>query len=186
MDSRDDEAVDDAGLLRAVALGDRRAFELFYARYAAWLISRLQHRCPDQALVEDVVQETFVAVWRGAEGFRAGSGGDAAGWLWRIGSRRLVDAMRGHGSRQSLLQRLVRMRDKGDQPSAEDEVLRELPHGDLADALRRLPPELGAVLHATVVDGLTVKEASTLLRIPIGTVKTRAMRARRLLQQELL
>lgn len=186
MDSRGDEAVDDAELLRSVALGDRRAFELFYARYVSWLISRLQHRCRDEALVEDVVQETFVAVWRSAHGFRTGSGGDAAGWLWRIGSRRLADAMRSHGSRQNLFQRLVRMRDKGDQPSAEDVVLRELPHGDLADALRRLPPELGAVLHATAVDGLTVKEAAALLQIPTGTVKTRAMRARRLLQQELL
>ena len=178
---------DDAELLRAVAVGDRRAFEVFYARHAAWLLSRLQARCPDQALVEDVVQETFVAVWRGADRFRTQADGDATGWLWRIGSRRLIDAMRGHGSHQGLLQRLFWMRGRSQEPaaSAEDEVLRELPHGDLADALRRLPPELGAVLHATVVDGLTVKEAAKLLSIPAGTVKTRAMRARRLLQQEL-
>ncbi|MGW8886680.1 RNA polymerase sigma factor [Streptomyces sp. NPDC055749] len=177
---------DDAELLRAVAGGDRRAFEVFYSRYAPWLISRLQRRCPDRALVEDVVQETFVAVWRGADGFRVGSSGDAAGWLWRIGSRRLIDATRSHGARQSLFRRLTRIRGRGDEPSAEDQVLQDVRHGDLADALRRLPPELAAVLHATVVDGLTVKEAATCLGIPVGTVKTRAMRARRLLQQQLM
>ena len=51
-------------------------------------------------------------------------------------------------------------------------------YGDLAGALRRLSPELRAVVEATVLDGLTTREASRLLDIPAGTVKTRMMRAR--------
>jgi RNA polymerase sigma-70 factor (ECF subfamily) len=58
-------------------------------------------------------------------------------------------------------------------------------HGDLGGALERLSPELRAVIQATILDGLTTREASTLLGIPAGTVKTRAMRARMLLRQEL-
>ena len=41
-----------------------------------------------------------------------------------------------------------------------------------------LSPELRAVMQATVLDGLTTREAARLLGIPAGTVKTRAMRAR--------
>jgi RNA polymerase sigma-70 factor (ECF subfamily) len=63
--------------------------------------------------------------------------------------------------------------------SAEDEVLVGVEHGDLGAALGRLSPELRAVVQATVLDGLTTKEAATLLGIPQGTVKTRAARARR-------
>ena len=61
---------------------------------------------------------------------------------------------------------------------AEELVLRSTEHGDLAGALRRLSPELRAVVQATVLDGLTTREAADLLGIPAGTVKTRMMRAR--------
>ena len=52
-------------------------------------------------------------------------------------------------------------------------------------ALNRLAPELQAVLQATVLDGLSTREAAALLGIPAGTVKTRAMRARARLREEL-
>jgi RNA polymerase sigma-70 factor, ECF subfamily len=52
-------------------------------------------------------------------------------------------------------------------------------------ALDRLSPELRAVMQATVLDGLTTREAAKLLRIPQGTVKTRLMRARRELREAL-
>ena len=69
--------------------------------------------------------------------------------------------------------------------SAEDLVLRGVEYGDLAGALRRLSPELRAVVQATVLDGLTTREAARLLGIPAGTVKTRMMRARGILREEL-
>ncbi|KRV51167.1 RNA polymerase subunit sigma-24 [Wenjunlia vitaminophila] len=172
----------DPELLRAVADGDRRAFEELYRRYAVWLTLRLRGRCSDPALVDDVVQETFLAVWRGTARYRRE--GDVAGWLWRIGSRRLVDALRGEGARGRLRQALARLRGR-DEPSAEDQVLVGVEHGDLAGSLARLSPELRSVLQATVIDGLTTREAAVLLGIPPGTVKTRAMRARRQLRQEL-
>lgn len=164
--------------------GDRGAFEELYRRYAPWLVLRLRHRCADGALVDDVVQETFLAVWRGSARYRRQDGGDVAGWLWRIGSRRLIDALRGAGARHRLRQALARLRG-GDEPSAEERVLVGVEHGDLAGALARLSPELRAVLQATVLDGLTTREAAVLLGVPVGTVKTRAMRARRQLRQEL-
>ncbi|MEV7322534.1 RNA polymerase sigma factor [Streptomyces sp. NPDC093970] len=173
----------DGELLRAIAAdSDRRAFEELYRRYAPWLTVRLRGRCADPALVDDVVQETFLAVWRGTARYH--EDGDAAGWLWRIGSRRLVDAVRGDGARGRLRQALARLRHR-DEASAEERVLAGVEHGDLAGALVRLSPELRAVLQATVIDGLTTREAAVLLGIPPGTVKTRAMRARKRLREEL-
>jgi RNA polymerase sigma-70 factor (ECF subfamily) len=69
--------------------------------------------------------------------------------------------------------------------SAEDQVLLGVEFGDLGGALGRLSPELRAVVQATVIDGLTTKEAARLLGIPAGTVKTRMMRARARLREEL-
>jgi RNA polymerase sigma-70 factor (ECF subfamily) len=70
-------------------------------------------------------------------------------------------------------------------PSAEERVLAGLEYGDVGAALDRLSPELRAVLRATVIDGLTTREAAQLLGIPEGTVKTRAMRARKELREAL-
>ncbi|MET9137322.1 RNA polymerase sigma factor [Streptomyces parvulus] len=177
------ETKSDGELLRAVAGdGDRRAFEELYRRYAPWLTARMRSRCADPGVVDDVVQETFLAVWRGSARYR--HDGDVAGWLWRIGSRRLVDVLRGDGARGRLRQALARLRHR-DEVSAEERVLAGVEHGDLAGALVRLSPELRAVLQATVVDGLTTREAAVLLGIPPGTVKTRAMRARRQLREAL-
>jgi RNA polymerase sigma-70 factor (ECF subfamily) len=62
--------------------------------------------------------------------------------------------------------------------AVEDRVLLGVEHGDLAGALGALSPELRAVVQATVLDGLTMKEAAMLLGIPRGTVKSRLSRAR--------
>ena len=64
-------------------------------------------------------------------------------------------------------------------------MLAAVEYGDLAGALDRLSPEFRAVIEATVLDGLTAREASRLLDIPVGTVKTRAMRARAQLRANL-
>ena len=58
-------------------------------------------------------------------------------------------------------------------------------YGDLAGALDRLSPELRSVVQATVLDGLTTKEAGQLLGLPTGTVKTRMMRAKAQLREAL-
>ena len=177
-----DTSPSDAELLAAAAAGDRAAFEAFYRRHAPWLTARLRYRCPDGALVDDAVQETFLAIWRGTARYR--EQGDVAGWLWQIGFRRLVDAVRGQDARERLLRRLAGRRSRS-APSAEEELLVGVEHGDLAGALARLSPELRAVMQATVLDGLSTREAAALLGIPVGTVKTRAMRARRQLREEL-
>jgi RNA polymerase sigma-70 factor, ECF subfamily len=72
-----------------------------------------------------------------------------------------------------------------DAASAEEEALATLEQRDVIRALNRLAPELQAVLQATVLDGLSTREAAVLLGIPAGTVKTRARRARARLRQEL-
>ena len=70
--------------------------------------------------------------------------------------------------------------------SAEDELLVAIEHGPVGDALRTLSPELRQVLQATVVDGLSTREAAHLLGIPPGTVKSRARVAKARLREQLM
>jgi len=172
----------DADLLVAVRGGDRDALRVLHERHAPWLVLRLTRRCGDRAVVDEVVQDTFLAVWRRPEGYRGE--GEVAAWIWGIGIRRLIDHLRRRPAPTP-----VHHTDLADAvpatPSAEEHVLLGVEHGDLAGALNRLSPELRAVVQATVLDGLTTKEASRLLGIPAGTVKTRMMRARPILREAL-
>ena len=95
--------------------------------------------------------------------------------------RRLIDAIR----RRPRARVPFRTSAPAVEPSAEEQVLLGVEHGDLGGALDRLSPELRAVVQATVLDGLTTREAGRLLGIPAGTVKTRMMRARIQLREEL-
>ena len=166
----------DAQLLAATTAGDRAAFEALYRRYGPWLAARLRYRCPDAALVDDAVQETFLAVWRGSARYRPG--GDVAGWLWQIGFRRLVDAIRGQRARDRLL-RLLAGRRWRTEPSAEEQLLVGVEHGDLAGALARLSPELRAVAAriqrswATLTaPGTTAAQAAQILGVPAPATST--------------
>ncbi len=169
----------DADLLLALGGGDRSALEPLYERHAPWLLLRLQRRCADAGLVDEVVQDTFVAVWRSAR--RYDGRGEVAAWIWGIGVRRLVDAVR----RRPRGVPVAEVSGDGVELSAEERVLLGVEYGDLAGALDRLSPELRAVVQATVLDGLTTNEAARLLGIPQGTVKTRMSRARVQLREEL-
>lgn len=173
----------DAELARAVSDGERSALEELYARHAPWLLLRLQRRCADPGLVDEALQDTFVAVWRDAGRWRGD--GDLGAWLWGIAVRRLVDAIR-RRPREQVMEASTVAAAFSPVESAEDRVLVGVEYGDLGGALRRLSPELRAVVEATVLDGLTTKEASRLLGIPAGTVKTRMMRARAQLRGELV
>jgi RNA polymerase sigma-70 factor, ECF subfamily len=169
----------DADLVAVVVDGDRQAFEELYARHAPWLLIRLSRRCADRGIVDEVVQDTFVAAWRSAK--RWDGRGEVAAWIWGIGIRRLIDALR----RQPRATLVLEVEAGIAASSAEEQVLLGVEYGDLGGALDRLSPELRAVVEATVLDGLTTREASRLLHIPPGTVKTRMMRARALLREEL-
>ena len=166
----------DPELVAAVADGDRGALRELHERHAPWVIARLRRRCSDADVVAEAVQDTFVAVWRSAD--RWTGQGDPAAWIWGIAIRRLIGTLRARGRWAPV----ARADESDVTVGAEDQVLLGVEHGDLAGALAQLSPELRAAIQATVLDGLTMREAARLLGVPTGTVKTRVMRAKQQLR----
>jgi RNA polymerase sigma factor (sigma-70 family) len=176
-------AADEEELVRRTAAGDRRAFDELYRRTSPWLLTRLRRRCADDDVVADVMQETYLAVWRAAGGFAGVSAsGSAVGWLWTIAAHRLVDAFR-RRARQNQVPAVALA--EAVAPAAEDEVMAVRMGQELEQALLELPPEARQVLRAMVLDGFSVRETSVLLGVPENTVKSRARRARIALREAL-
>ena len=165
----------DAELLAAIVDGRIDALRELHERHASWLAARLAQRAADPTLVEDALQETFVAVWRKAGDYRGE--GEVAAWLWGIAIRKLIDRLR--------RDRLPRFERPSVVESAEEAVLAGIGYGELGEAMSRLSPELMAVVQARILDGLSTREAARLLGIPTGTVKTRLMRAKQIMREQL-
>jgi len=179
----EDVQVTDAELLGRVADGDEAALRALVERHTAWLLLRLRRRTPDQELAASALQDTFVAVWRSARSYRGE--GDVGAWLWGIAIRQLVSRLRQRRGPVPVSAAVVSALSPAVR-SAEDELLVAVEHGDLGTALAALSPELREALQATVVDGLTTREAACLLGVPQGTVKSRARLAKARLRAQLV
>ena len=169
--------VDDVELLQRIATGDRRALTTLYDRHSPWLTVRLSRRCGDADLVDTAVQDTFLAVWGQARRYRPT--GEVGAWSWTIGVRRLIDQLRKHPPPEpaSDVTRLAAV--------MSEEIPLALGHTPLGQVFATLDTELQVVLAATALDGLSNREAASLLGIPVGTVKSRLARARRLVKEAL-
>ena len=170
----------DAELLAAVRDADRGALHELFVRHEPWLAIRLSRRCADPTIVDTAVQDTFLAVWRKPSAWRGD--GEVAAWLWGIAVRSMLHQLR---PRANVVERLRTLRGSP-MASPEEELLARVEHSDVGLAFARLSPELQAVVQATVLDGLTTREAAALLGIPSGTVKSRMSRARTELREGLL
>jgi RNA polymerase sigma-70 factor (ECF subfamily) len=180
IDGGEEPTVADADLLAAVGAGDRDALGELYARHSPWLLLRLSRKCGDHGLVDEVLQDTFLAVWRRPHSWTGE--GEVAAWLWGIASRRMIDGFR---RRPASTVPLPAGELLGAGQSAEEELLAGGAYGEVSIALGTLPADLRDALRATVVDGLTTAEAAQRLGIPAGTVKTRVMRAKAVLRKAL-
>ena len=188
-DDRTLAPVEDAELLRRVNTQDRRALEVLYQRHAGWLQIRLERRCGDPDLADLALQDTFISVWRNSSKWRGD--GEVAAWMWGIAIRRLVDHQRKAGRRPSSVSlqhgSMQESKVQSQDPSLSPEytVVAAAVTAEVTAALAELPQDLSDVMIATTVDGLTNAQAAVLLAIPVGTLKTRARKARKLLAHSL-
>lgn len=171
--------------MNAIAQRDVAALRELHRRHAPWLNARLSRRCADPGLVDEAVQDTFVAVWKSADRFEPR--GEVGAWIWSIAIRRLISALRRPANRRvvALPWSIGPWSTTPDEPSAEDLALLGVRYGDVGRALERLSPELQVVVQAMVLDGLTARETAALLNIPVGTAKTRLRRAKSRLREQL-
>jgi RNA polymerase sigma-70 factor (ECF subfamily) len=191
-----DHVSNDAVLVREIASGSQEALAAVYDRYADVVYAAAIRLTSDRHVAEEVVQETFLALWNRAELFdpRAGS---LAAWLHTIARNRTVDRLRAAGRRPNLVPfASAGGSDEQDTAAFERIVatgtvlggadLGPGPEGELAaaelrdvirDALAGLPEHERTALVLAYREELTQSEIAERLGWPLGTVKTRTRRA---------
>lgn len=163
----------DEDLMQLVRRGDAQAFEVVYERHSSAAFSLAYRMCGTRAAAEDVVQESFLSLWRsGARYDRAR--GSVRTWVLGIVHNRAIDALR-----RSVVHDRRRASDEGLEERFEARERTEVEVGRLAEsaeirqALTTLPAEQARVIELAYFGGFTQSEIATMIETPIGTVKGR-------------
>jgi RNA polymerase sigma-70 factor (ECF subfamily) len=182
-------------LVRELVRGSEAALSTLYDRYGEAIFASAYRLTADRGIAEEVVQETFLALWNRAELFDP-TAGSLAAWLHAIGRNRAVDRLRAAGRRPRLvalssaspdesetqgLERAVAsgtvvagaVQPPGPEEAADAAGLRE----SIRTAITSMPDQERAVILLAYQEELSQTEIATRLDWPLGTVKTRTRRA---------
>ena len=158
-------------MVSRVADGDERALSELYDRYARPVYATGVRLLRDNHLAEELVQDAFTNVWRGAVSFDPKRASFAT-WLYRLTRNRATDLNR---------RRRVRPLSAGEEPlqnvSGGPEPEASVDGWDVARALSLISEEHREVLNLAYFEGLSQREISRQTGVPLGTVKSRTTAA---------
>lgn len=171
-------------LLTRVATGDSDAFSGLYDATAPRLLGLITRILVDRAQSEEVAQEVFLEIWQMASRFDSEKG-SAISWMLRIAHRRAVDRVRASQSDRDRDVRIgIRDTVTGYDSVAESAETR-IESEKVKDALGRLTDLQRQAVTLTYYGGYTQRELADILKIPLGTVKTRVRDGMTRLRDEL-
>jgi RNA polymerase sigma factor (sigma-70 family) len=175
--SRDSEA--ELALIGRVQTQDLRAFETLYKHYHPRLWRFLMNFVRRPQLVEEVLNDTMMIVWKRAESFNGTS--KLSTWIFAIAYRQALSALR-------KLDEPVEFEpttSMNDDMSPESSASVQQVQSRLLDAIRGLSPTHRAVVDLTYYQELNYHDIAHIMNCPVDTVKTRMFHARRHLKRAL-
>jgi RNA polymerase sigma-70 factor (ECF subfamily) len=160
-----------AALVQAIGQrGDRDAFRRLFVALAPAVKSLALRQGADAQTAEELVQDTFLAVWRKARLFSAERGAVTT-WIFAIARNRRIDRLRQATPWQELTDE--HENEPSDEPAADDALAARQIQMRVGAVLNLLPVDQAAVVRLAYLDGLSQSEIAERLGAPLGTVKTR-------------
>jgi RNA polymerase sigma-70 factor (ECF subfamily) len=169
--------IEDEQLLVLTAQNDEMAFAELYKRYNQPVFNYLYRLVNGLHEAEDLLQEVFLIVWKGAAGFR----GDARvkTWIFRIAHHRAVSWLR----QRKPVVKLDETNLKDWQNNPEQTAAQSLRDRQIQETISQLSWKHRAVLELVFVQQMSYSETAQVLGCPLGTVKSRMSYAMRILEQ---
>lgn len=173
-------AAQDAELLARVVDGDHDAFNQIMRNHEDRVFSVCLRLMGDRDLALDATQETFLTAFRKAGQFK---GNAALGtWIYRIAVNTCYDQLRKLKRRRTdPMPEHLDPADEGAFDAVESAGVRP----EIERALTALPPDFRSAVVLSDIEGLSLPDVAEVLGVPLGTVKSRVFRGRRLLASEL-
>ncbi|WP_088042381.1 RNA polymerase sigma factor [Bacillus sp. EAC] len=169
--------------MNEIKSGNQQAFSEIYKEFAPRIYGYFRIQLKNESDIQDLMQLVFLTIWRSAKSYHAES--SLSSWIFGIARHKLLDYLR--------QQYKVKTWDISDIESMEieSEALEQDFTEDLiteitiSNALDALPPSYAELLYLVLKESMSYKEISYLLKIPIGTVKSRMYQAKIHLKKQL-
>jgi RNA polymerase sigma-70 factor, ECF subfamily len=168
-------------LLRRISQGDEDAMAAFYREHGQVVLAHVLLVTGERVLAEEVLQDTMLAVWRGAGSFRGES--SERSWVIAIARRQTRDRLRGR--RLQVVDDAFLADQPVPGPGPETLALDRAELAEVIAAIRVLAAPHREVLGLVFGSGLSLPEVASVLEIPVGTVKSRLTAARAALTRKL-
>ena len=182
------ESAPDAELVRRAAVGERWSREVIYRRHVGYLMGFAARLLGNRGDAEEIVQETFLAVWRHPEGYDE-ERGTVKAWLMGMVHHRAVDLVRREESQRRRAESAQAQDSVLEDADVAESVVEELGVPEERKAVRaalgELPPEQQQVIELMYFGGLTQSAIAERLSLPLGTVKSRTLLGMRRLRTAL-
>ena len=168
----------DVALLQRVAGGDRNAFAELYRRLQRPLFGYLMKLVREREMVEDVLNETMMEVWRQAARFEGRASVNT--WVFSIAHHRAVSRLR--KKRETPLDEEQAAAIEDDSPTPDQNAMTGDMNRLIATLMEQLSFEHREILHLAYYQEFSVQEIADALDLPANTVKTRMFYARQRLK----
>ena len=162
----------DEDLISLVQTGDAEAFASLYDRHSRAAFSMAYRMMGERQAAEDLAQDAFIKVWRGAGSYRGGRG-SVRTWILSIVHNRGIDLLRSMATRGRMQDKVEASAPKSEPSEAFTETWRNSQRDQVREALNTLPQEQFKILELAYFSGYTHVEIAELLGVPLGTVKGR-------------
>ena len=156
-------------LIGKVSLGDRQAFSRLYDLTNAKLFGVCLRILNNRASAEDVLQETYMKVWRYAERYAKG-GTSPMTWLITIARNTAIDKLRAHRDSDDIAGLADTLASSG--PTPEQVAVASGEAGRIADCLDQLEAPRDRAVRGAYLEGLSYAELSEKLSVPLNTIRT--------------
>jgi RNA polymerase sigma-70 factor (ECF subfamily) len=173
----------DGPVIEAIRDGDRYAFDELVRRHSDWVRGVIFGVLGDQDRVDDVAQQAWSSAWR-----RIGELRDSnrwRPWLYRVARNAAVDAGRDVTRRRGRTRALVEEAVSASSAPADGELVDKERHRRVLDAIQALPALYREPFVLRHMNDWSYKQIAEVMDMPVDSVETRLVRARRLLRESL-
>lgn len=174
----------DSNTVEAFQAGDEEAFKKIYRHYSRKIYFLAYQYCMQEALSNDVVQNTFIIVYKNISKLKHKEAFHT--WIFKIGYHETLKIMnkenRVHYDNGIDIERLQDLKSRQSFREIENDLL----VNSVFKCIQSMKPKLKATAYLIYREELTLKEIATIQRIPVGTVKSRSNRINKILREELI
>jgi RNA polymerase sigma-70 factor (ECF subfamily) len=170
-------------LLQRVSNGDEDAFKKLYNHHHISVYNYILRLIHEPVVAEDLLQDVFLAVWRGAKKFKGNA--SVKTWIFRIAHHQTISWLRKH-KKANYVENIDNLTLQSHIPLPEDQILEKSEISKIVRALEKLSPNHRSVIELTFMYGFAYKEIAEVMDCPVGTVKSRMSYALRYLEAEII